>query len=396
MAQTAAPVHVVYASEIDADRQQRQVMSNIVRVFPRRAPLLALMDRLAEVSDGRNNLLEFQFLSEFPRTIVFSTTETAASTDFTVDSTAHVTESTILHDPVSGEDLLVLTIVTATNLTVGTRGLFGGGTPRAFAVDDELLVMGAAREEGDTRLAPIGIIPEQDSNSFQQFEHVYGLTDRVEQILHYGPTAGDLEAQNAVDEYKRRMERTFLFGFRDIAAVGTSGATTHQRFKMGGCRDFIDTYGDNVRDASGAFTYQELSRHMTETIREGDSQTKFGMAGRNVLRIISEWGLSYHQYNAFVTEQFGLEVHQLKGPDWKLNLVRNDQFETGEFVEWLMILDRSFLKHHVMRGLGDTVNRNVSGPTNDGDHTKRHQLTGVHTLEFNIGGAHGITKGITS
>jgi hypothetical protein len=391
-----APVHGVYGSGTEPDRQQRMVNSNIVQVYPEGTPFFTLLENTTEVSDGRANKMEFQYKGEFPRIVELTAALEADATALTVASNTHITESQILQDVDTGEQLLVLGKTNSTGITVGTRGQFGGGAPRALAAGAKLVLLGTAREEGAPRLEPTGIKSQMDYNWFQQFEHVFGGTDRAEAILMYGPSQGDQDSLDAVNEYKKKMERQFLFGFRDMAAIGTSGATTHARFICGGMRDFIETYGNNVFDAGGAFTYQEFCKFMVETIREGNSGVKFGLSSRYVLQIMSMWALQYNQMQVVQSKKFGLDITQFIGPGWQCNVLRDDQFETEGITDQLMIVDRKFVKHHIMRSLGDKVNRNVTGPEKDGDHTRRHQLTGVHSLEVNIPGAHALIKNITS
>ena len=135
---------------------------------------------------------------------------------------------------------------------------------------------------------------------------------------------------------------------------------------------------------------------MQTTIREGNSGVKFGLTSLDVLRIMSEWALTYNQFNMTTTKKFGVEISQFFGSGWTLNVMRDDQFETDTYREQIYILDKKFLRHHIFRGLPDTMNMNVTGPKNDGDHTMRHQFTGVHTLEMNVPGSHARIENITS
>lgn len=390
-----ASVHTAYGSAVQETRQERQVLDNITRVYPEATPFHTFLTRTRKMADGKANKLEWMFLSDFPRVVTLTEASTASDTTIVVDSATHVTESQILQDTVTGEQLLVLG-KSGNTLTVATRGTMGGGTPAALASGKSLYLLGTAREEGDTRLGPIGITPQFDYNYFQQFEKVTGITDRAEQLMYYGPNQRDLDAMEVMLEYKKQQERQFLFGYRKKVEVGSSGATTHPRWISGGMLDFIEQ-ANTVYDANGAFTYQELMTFMEPQVRVGRGGRFVGYASLHVLNIISRWPLQYHQADTFRTKNFGLEVTRLKGPGWTIDLYRNEQFEDQEqYQSDLMVLNENHVGMHTMRGLGDRVNRGVTGPKNDGDHTKRDQITGTHTLECNLGAAHSIIRNIES
>lgn len=390
-----ASVHGEYGSATQELRQVRQVRENITRVYPEATPFFTMLNRTATVSDGRANKYEWQILSEFPRVVTLTEASTAADVTLDVESANHVTESQLLLDPVTKEQLLVIS-KSGTTLTVATRGSVGGGAAGALAAGKNLYLLGVAREEGDTRLAAMGITPSFDHNFFQQFELVHGITDRAEQIMYYGPNQRDLDAMEVMSEYKKRIERQFLFGYRKKIEAGSSGAVTHPRWMMGGMLDYIEQ-ANNIFDAGGAFTYQEMCRFMIDQVRAGGGNTFFGQASLEVLNIINEWGLSHHQADHMRTKEYGLEITRIKGPGWVLNLTRNEQFEEQDEIRtWLMITNPRHVRHHVMRGLGDRNNRNITGPKNDGDHTKRDQITGTHTLEVSLPEAHSIIANITA
>lgn len=396
MAVNPATVHTEFGTGTSpTERQVRQVRNNIARVYPESTPFYALLDRTAKVTDIRANKYEWQRISEFPRTVTLAAAEGAADTSLVISDATAITESQILQDPVTGEQILVLSKAGNT-LTVATRGSIGGGNPADLPIGKELFLLGTAREEGATRLSAVGITPEFDFNYSQQFEKVTGITDRAANIMYYGPNQRDLDAMEVMNEYKKQMERQFLFGYRKVINAGSSGATTHPRYIMGGCREFIEGAG-NMFDAGGAFTYQEFCDFMKEICRFGRGNSYFAMGSLDVINIMNRWPLAYHQADHMRTPNFGLEVTNFKGPKWRVMLVHNEQFEEqDEYASWLMILNANHVRHHIHRGLPDTVNKGITGPKNDGDHTIRDQITGTHTLEIDVPMAHCIIGNITS
>jgi hypothetical protein len=354
-----------------------------------------MLQRTYKISDGRANKYEWFGQGEYPRTVTLSAQVAADGTTVNVTDAAHVTESQILQDTISGEQILVLS-KSGNALTVATRGSQGGGTPAILEAGKSLLLLGTSREEGADALAAIGLGTWNDYNWFQQFEKVNGITDRAMNLLMHGENQADLEDYNTLNEYKKQMERQFLFGYRKKLSPGDSGSVTHPRFHCGGLREYI-TAGGNVFDAGGAFTYKELDEYMQETIREGGSGMKVAFCGRRVMSIMSQWALASHQADASKAVSYGVKALKFMGTTWELELIRNEQFEDDvEYGSWLMVVDPKYVEQHSMRGLGDTVNRGITGPKNDGSHTTKNQLTGTHTLAVTIPNSMAIIKNIRS
>lgn len=388
-------VHGVYGSATEEIRQQRQVRERLVKIWPESTPFFTMLQRAYKMSDGRANKFEWQGEGEYPRTVSVSTEVAASGTSITVADAAHVTESQILQDTVTGEQLLVLS-KSGNVLTVATRGSQGGGAPAIIQAGRSLLLLGTSREEGADRLAATGIGTWQDYNYFQQFELVSGITDRAINLLYYGEDETTRKDREMLNEYKKRIERQFLFGYRKKLSPGDSGSVTHPRFHAGGLREYIET-GGNVFDAGGAFTFQELDQYMQETTREGGSGMKVGFASQRILSIMSRWALANHQADASKAVAYGVKTVKLIGPTWELELIRNEQFEDDtEYSSWLMVVDPKYVEQHSMRGLGDQVNRGITGPKNDGSHTVNNQLTGTHTLAVLIPNSMAIIKNIRS
>lgn len=384
----------VFKGHVDEDRQIIQVMKNIVKVFPEPGKLLTLMmkTRTGVAPMGQDRKHNYQYMGRTPTTVVMGAAASSSATSLTLESNLHIIPGQTLQDIVTGEQLFVSAVNSnGTGITVGTRGSYGGGTAGALALGQSLLVLPTSVAEGATALESTGIYPDQDYNYFQQFETDFELTDIVENILHYGTNPASIEEEAAFARYKQQMARAFLFGYRNkVAASGSTG----NRYWVGGAREFIEG-GDNIFDANGAFTYAELSSFMLETVREGQSAKKIGLGSRYVGDIMSRWALDYHQADATKTSEFGLDVMRFKGAGWRLDFFVDDCFEDAELTEELYILDIKYMKHLIARNMPDRLNRDITGPKKDGSHTRKHQLTGVHTQEFHIPNAHAIVRGIT-
>jgi hypothetical protein len=392
-----ATVHSVYGTATQADDHVRQVANRIARVYPVLNPFIALMNKTTKISDGKANKLEFKYVGNYPDYVTVVGVVAADGTTLNVTPHAVVIASSTLIDPATGEQILVLSKNASTGeLTLATRGLFGGGTPEALT-GKQLLVSANVPEEGSTAVSTVGITPTFDFNWFEQTEFVYGYTDRSQAIMLYGEQPSEFQEAQALIEWKKRLERRMFFGRRDQAAVGTSGATTHPRYFQGGLDDFIETLGNNVFDANGAFTYGELNRFCGEMSPFWPDQTGWAFGSRSVMRIMSEFGLSSHQVDTTKVKSYGIDVTQFIGTGWRLNVVWAQTLEGNDtFASRLYMIHRDMIEHHIMRGMGDTINMGITSPKKDGDKTIRNQILGTRTLKPLTPHALGRIDNITS
>lgn len=382
-----------FKAHLDEDREEYQINRNIVEVMPTKAPLLTLLAHIGTVTldMGRDSAHYWQYIGMNPRVVTINGALSNSATTFVVDSTAGIVAGQILKYEPSGEQIFVSSVDSSTQFTSGTRGSYGG-TAASIPDNASLIILAPALSEGQDSLSAIGVYPDMDSNYFQQIESDFAFTDKVNRILHYGEKPETIEERKALQRYKEQMQRTMLWQKKKkIAASGSTGA----RYLMGGIEEYIEA-GDNVFSANGAFTWPELDEKMTATIREGDSMNKIALCSRNVARIMNNWSLSSHQADMVESKMFGTRIKRFFGNGWNLDVLVDDQFETAGYSDQLYILDPNYIKHVIAKGMGDTVNRDITGPKKDGKHTIKHQITGIHSIAVNIPNAHAIIRDITS
>lgn len=395
---TPAPVapattHTNFATDTQADRLVRQVLKPVLDVYPP-DPWMVWLSKMAKANDGVNPKLEFMSQSQYPQYVTVNEAIAAtADTSLVLLSTAALTKDTILQDMVTGEQIVIASVDSATGATILTRGTYGGGAPRALAVGDTLKILSVAREEGGTALNPIGIEPRFDFNYFQQFEQVKGITDFAKNSLMYGAQQADQETVEAIAEYNKRRVKQFLFGYR--AEVQ---GTTHKRRLAGGMRDFCES-ADMIADAGGAFTYSEFKEMMARPSRigEGNNKEYIALGSYGVTNIMSNWLLNGHQADHIHIKEYGFDCLRFKGPGWTVVVARSEAFEDDSvYSDQLYVIRPKYTELHVYKGLAMTMNKMITGPAKDGDHTIRDQMTSTETLANRMPEAHLIIQNIQS
>jgi hypothetical protein len=387
-----------HSTSRDANAQIRHVRRTIAKVLPNEAPFYALLQKLSRGEMLKARKFEWYKLAPFKREVTVTEEESASGTSFTVDDTSMLAVDSILQDPVTREQIKVSAIGSATAFTSYTRGLHGGGTPAIITAGTKLYVMHSARIEGGSAQRAVGISPESDYNYYQQFEMCSATTDLMKFVRQYGiENASEFEDANMIVEYKKRMEAALLFGYRATNAAGTSGAGTYGSAVMGGLQDYIRTDASHVVDVNGAFTHAEFDEVMQSAARfaPGSPQANYWLlCGAKVRGIIGRWGVEWHQFDATKTKTLGFEFTRFTGHGYTANVLYSMHFDYGQHQNELYALNLDEVSH--IMGISEQMNREITGPKNDGSHLITNQMTGVSTLEVANTRCQAIFHNITS
>lgn len=381
-----------------ADLHVRNVSKKLAKISPNNNPFLALTSHMTEAVMGSAQKLEWGILGDEARFFTLTAEEAADGVTLAGDTTG-LQAGYKLFDPITGEQMPIISVDSSTALTVGARGSYGyHNAPRILPVGTKLLVMNYSVREGQAAATAKGVYPTTLYNYVEQFERVWGASDRQLAIEDYfdGGKATEDE-RHAMDMYNRERELARLFGRRHEGTLGSGFSSANKAFFMGGLEEFVQTNSENYIDAGGAFDYNFLSREvMPKCITHGQSGEKWGICSLNVMNIIGMFPAAYWQADFMKTKEFGLEVSRVKGQGWVLNLVRSQALEDHEFLATkLIICDPKFITPKVPTRLSQTMNPNIQGGKKDGHHTFLNQVTGGETMEFSIPGANCVVNGIS-
>ena len=195
------------------DHAKKSFASMITRLMPNgNAPLFGLSSMLQDETAVQ---VEHGF---FTKTMVFPEAKinngagyAAGITTMTVDSTANLLPGMIMRVERTGENVILNTIASATEITV-TRGV-GSVSAAAITDNDDLYQVGNAFEESSDRPVASNIVPVRITNLTQIFRNTWALSGsaRATEVI-----AGDsTEAENRQDcasFHAADIEKALFFG----------------------------------------------------------------------------------------------------------------------------------------------------------------------------------------
>lgn len=195
----------------------------------------------------------------FSKTLVFARAVTTAAyvagdTTLAVASTAGLVPNQVLFNPTTGENLRVLTVPSATSLTV-TRG-FGRVAAGAIASGATLIVIGSAHAEGSARPQARSIQPVYVANFTQIFRNAWALTDTARaSYAEAGYSNINESKQDCMMFHGIDIESAIFFG---QAKMDTTGPTPLHATQ--GIIDAVRQYApENIQDFTGdQVSYDDL------------------------------------------------------------------------------------------------------------------------------------------
>ncbi len=250
----ATTVGIFNTSNVDSNIVEQSFAGMITRLMPNgSAPLFAMTSMISSETAVQKEHGFFTKTAVFPYIKLNGAIGDGTTTTFTVDSTDDVLPGMVLRVDTTSEQLIVNTIISATQLTV-TRG-FGSVAAAAIADDVSCYQIGNAYEESSTRPQAMSIDPVWITNYTQIFRNTWALSDssRATQVIAGDSTMAE-NRQDCAMFHATAIESSLLFGQK---ATGTRNG---QPFRtMMGIERFIATYAaSNITTAGATTTYTQL------------------------------------------------------------------------------------------------------------------------------------------
>lgn len=178
------------------DLARKSFAGMITRLMPNgSAPLFALTSMLSAETALQTEHGFFTKTMVFPQFTLTAAGQAIGDTIFTGTSTANLTAGMVMRVDSTGENVLVQSILSTTQISV-VRGV-GSTAPAAIGASVNLFQVGTAFEEGSLRPNALAINPQRITNLTQIFRNTWALTGsaRATQVI-----AGDTNvAENRQD-----------------------------------------------------------------------------------------------------------------------------------------------------------------------------------------------------
>jgi len=361
------------------DRRVYDVEKKIYLLKPNQTPIYQILAKLParRVVNPEYNWHEDELLSRFTN-VNLSTGYGTSETSIVVDDASIIAPNDVVQVTATGENLLVESSTPSTNTIVVERGL-GGTTAAAIPDNTELLVIGNTYTEGELSGTAVTTVVAKVYNYCQIFRNPLQFTE-TEAISEFRDEKDEkYQIRKKGEEYKRDIERGFLYGSRNEVTVGGL-----PRRQTGGLTEFVTT---NVVDNLGASLTKNIVDNWIRPIFEkGDNDTRwvFGSSKfMQAIKNIAEGNLRTLQGD----DTFGLRVTEWITPFGRTLLKLHRDLTGDVYGSYAIAMDMSRVKRAVLRD--SRLKMNVQ--PNDADYRK-HEYLSEQGMQVTNEETHGIIK----
>lgn len=343
--------------------------ATILRRFPNgSAPLFGMSAMSGKSKAVSSTHGYFTKTMEFSR-VVTSAAYVAGDTTLAVVSSAGIVPGHVLFNPTTGENIRVLTVPSATSITVSRA--FGRIAAAGIASGATLIAVGNAHAEGSARPVARSLQTVYVSNFTQIFRNAWALTDTAR--ASYAERGYSNIAENKQDcmtFHATDIESAILFG---QPKMDTSGAQPVHATQ--GIIDAIKQYAPgNVSTAGGTTTYDQLVT-MVETAFQystslGESKTRALFGDQQAIKVLNAIGRKFPNDITMTQKEtsYGMQFTEFRFYKGSINLIEHPLMNGLATAPGLaVIVDLPALKLAPMDGR-DTKNESygVGGTNSDG------------------------------
>ena len=325
------------SSQFTTDFAKKSFAGMITRLMPNgSSPLFGLTSMLPTETAVQ---IEHGFFTKtmlFPAVVTGGAGQLAADTTFTVVSTSNILPGMILRVDTTGENVLVNSIISATQLTV--QRAIGTVAAANIAAAVSLFQVGNAFEESSTRPNALVINPVRVTNLTQIFRNTWAVSDSVKETLVIAGETNVAESKmDAAAFHAADIEKDLFFGQK------FQGTRNGQPFRtMDGHINIVSTLANyppsyaavNVTTAGGTTNYTQLQNALEPLFnqatdpRGGNERLLF--VGGTARRVINDIGRLNGTY--FISDgqtSFGLQFGSFKTARGTFRMIEHPLFNSN-------------------------------------------------------------------
>jgi len=384
----------------------RLIVDAVDKIFllePNKHPLVTLLTNVGKVWDGKawvgSGIMkavtgnpEFKWFEDVYGGRYARCSGAYGSTEIHVTgsgaSPAYIfTVGDIIRNARTGENMLVGTVATGSDVTELTVTRAFGATPTATtASGDGLFIIGNVNEENSGARNVNSTRSTPQTNYTQIFKTTIAVSNTEKAANLYG--GKDLPYQRAKKgtEHALDIERAFWFGQQKY----TTGTQTHPLRATGGIDEFITLGSSFVQNQGGPLTAPDMNNFLREAFTYGNS-TKMLFAGGIVLQAINEIARGQILTKTGDTT-YGVRISEWQTPFGIINIVHNPLF-LEEFTGCAYLLDMESFRYRFMEGRDTQLQTNIQAPDVDGEVDQYISEVG---LERKQAPRHAMLKGVTA
>lgn len=382
------------SGQITQDLASKSFAATIARFFPNgQAPLFGLTSMLPTSTALQAEHGFFTKTMLFPQLTLSAAGQTAADTIFTVLSTANIIPGMMLRADATGENILVLSVVSP--VSVAVQRAVGSTAAAAITASTNLYSIGSAFEEGSLRPNALAINPVKITNYTQIFRNTWAITDSARQTMMIAGDSSVAENQRDCAAFHAAdMEKALFFGQK------FSGMRNGQPFRtmegiyaaVSNLANYPPSYSSpNVTIAGATTNYTQFEAafdpcfNQTTNPKISNERTLFvGGTARRVINNIGRLNGTYQMMDGQTS--WGLQYATIRLARGNLHIIEHPLFNTN--ASWSRLAIAVDLDSFNIAYLGDRRTQskqfNLSNDPNDVSDNGVDAVGGTLTTELTV------------
>jgi hypothetical protein len=334
------PVGTFNTGLLATDLAKKSFSSMITRLMPNgQAPLFGITSMLKEETAYQYEHGYFSKTMIFPTVVIGGGGQLIGDTTFTIVANTNILPGMVLRVDSTGENILVLTVVSSTSITV--RRAFGTVAAVAIAAGVSLWMVGNAYEEASDRPSTLYISTVRTTNYTQIFRNTWAVSGTTAATTVIAGGTIDAESkQDCAMFHAVDIEKALLYGqkFQGVATTGNVGQPLHV---MDGLLNIILTdAAGNITTLGATTTWTQLEAaldpmfaQVTDPKNPNMRALFVGGIARRVIHAIARLNSTY--YIQGQTTEWGLQFDTIKTPRGTFNLIEHPLFNAyGSSSTW--------------------------------------------------------------
>lgn len=318
------PVGTFNTSSLTTDLAKKSFSSMITRLMPNgTAPLFGITSMLKEETAHQYEHGYFAKTMIFPAVVLNGAVADGVATTFTVVSTTNILPGMILRADTTGENILVLTVPNATQITV-RRGV-GTVTAAAIANSVNLWMVGNAYEESSVRPSSLLILPTRVTNYTQIFRNTWAVSGTAAATSVIAGGTPDAESrQDCAMLHATDIEKALLYAQKYQGTLNNQPLHT-----MDGLLNILATSAaGNITTLAATTNWTQLEaaldpafNQVTDPKNPAMRALFVGGLARRIIHNICRLNSTY--YIQGQTTEWGLQFDTIKTPRGTFNLIEH-------------------------------------------------------------------------
>jgi uncharacterized protein DUF5309 len=350
---------------IPAARRVRDVADRMAWLNPNAAPFTLILQK-ARKRPAINTKFEWGEKDLPAKWDQVNGAQTNVDTAIEVDNAAYYSVHDLVKLPRTGEVFRVTAVNTGTNTLTVVRGV-GETAGAAMNDNDDIVIIGSGHPEG----APLGVEKSHQEtvpfNYAEIFRNPLGETgSEAASENYFGRDRAQLRMEKAV-EHKIDIERSFLFGERNIDISNTNASIPYTR----GVLQWLEAAGSGavLMDAGGTLTESELATFMGSIFQAtGASDTRVLLASKLGVDVFD--AIAGARLQTVPSDKtYGIAVTRYISSHGEFLIVKDRLLENGPggtgYGGYVVAVDPSSLAYRFLRTRDTKLRIDVQAPGDD-------------------------------